>query len=89
MNIAHNNERKVIDTIVESDHVVLKGQAEFLSDHHVFLHGRILDKKDKYVGQYSNAIVRILDASAIYYTTEASKAIDELTKYVSQLIEKK
>lgn len=88
MNITHDNERKVIDTIAESDHVVLKGQAEFLSDR-IYLHGRILDKENKYVGQYSNTIVRILDASAIYYTTEASEAIDELTKYVSQLTESK
>lgn len=88
MNITHDNERKVIDTIVETDHLVLEGQAEFLSDR-IYLHGRILDKENKYVGQYSNTIVRILDASTIYYTTEASEAIDELAKYVSQLIESK
>ena len=84
MNITHNNERKVIDTNVESYHIRLEGQAEFLTDH-VYLHGRIIGLDDKYIGQYNDTSVRLLDREAAAYRTEASKAIDELINYVSQL----
>lgn len=83
-NITHNNERKVIDTKVESYHIRLEGQAEFFSDH-VHLHGRIMGLDDKYIGQYNDRIVRLLDKTAVEYRTEASQAIDELLTYVSQL----
>lgn len=83
-NITHNNERKVIDTKVESDRLKLEGQAEFLTDH-VYLYGRIISADDKYIGQYNDTRVRILDKTAIEYRTEASQAIDELMTYVSQL----
>lgn len=83
-NITHNNERKVIDTKVESDRLKLEGQAEFLTDH-VYLHGRIISADDKYIGQYNDTSVRLLDKTAIEYRTEASQAIDELINYVSQL----
>lgn len=84
MNITHNNERKVIDTKVESYHIRLEGQAEFLTDH-VYLHGRIIGLDDKYIGQYNDTSVRLLDKMAIEYRTEASQAIDELINYVSQI----
>lgn len=84
MNITHNNERKVIDTKVESYHIRLEGQAEFLTDH-VYLHGRIIGLDDKYIGQYNDTSVRLLDKTAVEYRTEASQAIDELMTYVSQL----
>lgn len=84
MNITHNNERKVIDTSVESYHIRLEGQAEFLTDH-VYLHGRIISADGKYIGQYNDRIVRLLDMAAVEYRTEASQAIDELINYVSQL----
>lgn len=84
MNITHNNERKVIDTRLENESLVLEGQAEFFSDH-VYLHGRIIGLDGKYIGQYNDTSVRILDKTAIEYRTEASQAIDELINYVSQL----
>lgn len=84
MNITHNNERKVINTKVESYHVRLEGQAEFLTDH-VYLHGRIIGLDDKYIGQYNDTSVRLLDKTAVEYRTEASQAIDGLMTYVSQL----
>lgn len=84
MNITHNNERKVIDTKVDSYHIRLEGQAEFLTDH-VYLHGRIIGLDGKYIGQYNDTSVRLLDKMAIEYRTEASQAIDELINYVSQL----
>ena len=84
MNITHNNERKVIDTKVESYHIRLEGQAEFLTDH-VYLHGRIIGLDDKYIGQYNDTIVTLLDKTAVAYRTEASQAIDELINYVSQI----
>ena len=84
MVITYNNERKVIDTNVESYHIRLEGQAEYLTDH-VYLHGRIIGLDDKYIGQYNDRIVRLLDKTAVEYRTEASQAIDELLTYVSQL----
>ena len=84
MNITHNNERKVIDTKVEGYHIRLEGQAEFLTDH-VYLHGRIISADGKYIGQYNDTSVIILDKTSIEYRTEASQAIDELIIYVSQL----
>ena len=84
MNITHNNERKVIDTNVERYHIRLEGQAEFLTDH-VYLHGRIIGLDGKYIGQYNDTSVRLLDKTAVEYRTEASQAIDELINYVSQL----
>lgn len=84
MEISYNNERKVIDTIVQSSNLRLEGQAEFLTDH-VYLHGRIIGLDGKYIGQYNDTSVRLLDNMAIEYRTEASQAIDELIIYVSQL----
>ncbi len=84
MEITHDNERKVIDTNVESYHIRLEGQAEFLTDH-VYLHGRIIGLDGKYIGQYNDTSVRLLDKTAVGYRSEASQAIDELMTYVSQL----
>lgn len=84
MEITHDNERKVIDTKVESYHIRLEGQAEFLTDH-VYLHGRIIGLDGKYIGQYDETTVRLLDDGAAAYRTEASQAIDELINYVSLL----
>lgn len=84
MEITHDNERKVIDTKVESYHIRLEGQAEFLPDH-VYLHGRIIGLDGKYIGQYNDTSVRLLDNTVVEYRTETSQAIDELMTYVSQL----
>lgn len=84
MTITHDNERKVIDTMVESYHIRLEGQAEFLTDH-VYLHGRIIGLDGEYIGQYNDTSVRLLDKTAVEYRTEASQAIDELINYVSQI----
>lgn len=84
MNISINNERKVIDTLAESENLSLMGQAEFFSDH-VYLHGRILAKDGHYIGQYNDKSVFILEESEICYMTEASQNIDSLIEYVSQL----
>lgn len=84
MEISYNNERKVIDTIVQSSNLRLEGQAEFLADH-IYLHGRIISSAGKYIGQYNDTSVKLLDKNAVEYRTEASQAIDELINYVSQL----
>lgn len=79
MNITHNNERKVIDTKVESYHIRLEGQAEFI-ENSVYLHGRIL-YGGKYAGQYNDTRINLMKGYQ-ELMTEVSIAIDELRDYI-------
>lgn len=79
MRITYNNERKVIDTVVENGDLRLEGKAEFI-ENSVYLHGRIL-YGGKYAGQYNDMMINLMKN---YHglKTEVSTAIDELRDYI-------
>ena len=79
MYISYNNERKVIDTKVESYHIRLEGQAEFIKNS-VYLHGRII-YDGKYAGQYNDMRINLMKGYS-GLMTEVSSAIDTLRDYI-------
>lgn len=80
MYISYNNERKVIDTRLENESLVLVGQAEFI-ENSVYLHGRIL-YGGKYAGQYNDTRINLMKGYQ-ELMTEVSIAIDELRDYIT------
>lgn len=79
MNVSCNNERKVIDTRLENESLVLVGKAEFI-ENSVYLHGRIL-YGGKYAGQYNDMMINLMK-NYHRLKTEVSTAIDELRDYI-------
>lgn len=80
MYISCNNERKVIDTRLENESLVLVGQAEFI-ENLVYLHGRII-YDGKYAGQYNDMRINLMKGYS-ELMTEVSSAIDTLRDYIT------
>lgn len=80
MNISCNNKRKVVDTRLENDSLVLDGKAEFI-ENSVYLHGRII-YDGKYAGQYNDMRINLMKGYS-ELMTEVSSAIDTLRDYIT------
>lgn len=74
-----SNERKVVDTRLEKDSLVLQGQAEFIGNS-VYLHGRVICD-GKYAGQYNDMRINLMKGYS-QLLTDVSSSIDELRDYI-------